>query len=446
LPASPDPSAAAGAARTWRALAWTPAARWFLLAWLAAVAIGCWLAIQPAHALADVTHYKLWARLATTDGIQASYSGEYPERYAIYPPVALYGLSVLGHLYRGLVDPAFELQRALASQGLTTAIRLMALGLHLVLGVVLFALLGRWVAPTAGLVGASLYLLNPGALWDVAVWAQPDPWHSLFALLGLWSIGRARPDVGGAWLGLAAMTKPQAWAVLPIAGIALLRAGEPVRALLRAGLAGSAVVLLVLAPFLLSGRLHEFLTLPRHIGGVMPVASANAHNLWWLATRGEFPFVLDTAPVLGSLPFSYRAAALALFAALVGFIAWRAWFARGPWELAELAAYFVHAWFCVTVQAHENHPFMLFPFLCLIWWRSPFLFVILLLLITTFSFNVLAHDFGLAPHFDEALGRWNWRLQMVASALNLIILGSWTIRLVAAGRSRTAWGIYREPT
>jgi hypothetical protein len=384
------------------------------------------MALQPAHELADVTHYKYWARLVTTEGVQASYSGRYPESYAIYPPVTMYGLSVVGQLYQRLADPAFELDRALASHGLTTAIRLMALSMHLVLGLVLFGLLGRWVGPRAGLVGGGLYLLNPGALWDVAVWAQPDSWHSLFAVLGLWSIGRAQAIQGGAWLGLAAMTKPQVWALLPIAAVALLRSARPRASAIRAGLAGGAVVLVVLAPFVATGRLREFVTLPRQISSVMPVASANAHNLWWLATRGEFPFVLDSAPVLGRLPLSYRQAALALFCGILLFVTWRAWQARGPWELAELAAYFGHAWFCVTAQAHENHPFMLFPFLCLVWWRSRFLLGVLLVLIGTFSFNVLVHDFGLAPLFDEALGRWNWRLQMLASVLNLVVLAAWT--------------------
>src|SRR5207249_64906 len=62
-------------------------ARVFLGVWLAAAVIGVALALQPAHPLADVTHYKLWARLVATEGVTAIYSGEYPESYVIYPPV-----------------------------------------------------------------------------------------------------------------------------------------------------------------------------------------------------------------------------------------------------------------------------------------------------------------------------------------------------------------------
>jgi hypothetical protein len=188
--------------------------------------------------------------------------------------------------------------------------------------------------------------------------------------------------------------------------------------------------LLVLLPFLLSGRWRELLTLPEHISSVMPVASANAHNLWWLVTRGAIPFVFDSERLGPPFAVTYRQAALGLLLAALAFSLWRAWSARGPWELAALSAYSVHAWFCLTTAAHENHPFMIFPFLCLVWWRSRFLAVVLPLLIATFSLNVLIHDPGLEPLFSEALGDWSWRLQMAASGLNLLILAAWSVWLL----------------
>ncbi len=208
---------------------------------------------------------------------------------------------------------------------------------------------------------------------------------------------------------------------------------EVIGPVFRSALGAGAVGLAVLLPFLASGRLRQVLTLPGHISSVMPVASANAHNLWWLVTRGEFPFVLDSEKLPGLLPLSYRQAALLLVVAALGFSVWRTWLARGPWELAALAAFSGHAWFCLTTAAHENHAFMVFPFLCLVWWRSRFLAAVLVLLIGTFSFNVLAHDFGLAALFDAALGRWSWRLQMAASGLNLAILAAWTAWLLRPG-------------
>jgi hypothetical protein len=164
----------------------------------------------------------------------------------------------------------------------------------------------------------------------------------------------------------------------------------------------------------------------------MPVASANAHNLWWLVTAGAPSFVVDHERWLGSL--TYRQAALLLLLPVLGFTLWRAWFARGPWELSALAAYTAHAWFCLTTGAHENHPFMIFPFLCLVWWRTRFLSVVLVLLTATFSFNVLVHDPSLQPFVGAVLDDWSWRLQMAASALNLAILAAWTVWLLRPDR------------
>lgn len=396
---------------------------------LATALIGFALATRPAHPLADVTHYKFWSRLVTTQGVGAGYSGQYPETYAIYPPVTLYGLGLVGEVYRVVVDPTFDREAALESRWLTMAIRLLALSVHLVAGGVLFGLLAGGAGPWRAVVGAGLYLLNPGALWDLAVWGQPDSWHSVFGLLGTWLVGRGRALAGGGWLGLAALTKPQAWVLLPLAGLALARQGGP-GGILRAAIGGGGVTLVVLLPFVFEGRLRELLTLPSRIGDVMPVVSANAHNLWWLVTRGAFPFVIDNQPLGGPLLVSYRQAALGLLLVALGFTLRQVWEARGPWELAGLAAYWGQAWFTLTTGAHENHAFMVFPFLCLVWWRSRFLAVVLVLLIGTFSLNVFIHDFSLAPRFEAALGAWNWRVQMAASSLNLLILGAWSVWLL----------------
>lgn len=434
--------------------------RYFLVLCFIAALTGVLLAAQPAHPDADVTHYKYWARLVTTQGMAAMYSGEYPETYVIYPPVTMYGLALVGHVYQAAIDPSFDREQALASAWLTLAVRLMALGMHLATGIVLFVFLSRAASPWQATAGAGLYLLNPGALWDVAVWGQPDSWHALFALLGIWLLV-AHPFSGGAWLALAAMAKPQAWVLLPLAGAAVLRRAGP-RGAARALAGGGLVVLLVSLPFLLAGRLREALTLPGQISSVMPVASANAHNLWWLATAGASPFVFDNERLGGPFALTYRQAALVLLLAALAFTLWRAWSARGPWELAALSAYSVHAWFSLTTAAHENHPFMIFPFLCLVAWRDRFLMAVLLVLMATFSFNVLAHDGALAQQVRAWLGsatlepgllayaaaettpleaaqttldaeflrRWSWRLQMAASAVNLLVLAAWTAWLL----------------
>src|SRR5215208_3656924 len=111
--------------RWWRPLA-------VALALLAATALnGSIIVGSEAGPLADLTHFKHWARLVSVEGMHTAYSGEYPETYAIYPPVTLVTFRLAGLLYQRAVDPSFDLDRALASHSLSALIRLQALLFHL---------------------------------------------------------------------------------------------------------------------------------------------------------------------------------------------------------------------------------------------------------------------------------------------------------------------------
>src|SRR5947199_5614574 len=79
----------------------------------------------------DITHYVYWTRLVTLGGIQAAYSGSWPETYAVYAPVALLPLQAAGWLYQRLQDPAFDPTAAQQSLWLREAIKFVALAWHL---------------------------------------------------------------------------------------------------------------------------------------------------------------------------------------------------------------------------------------------------------------------------------------------------------------------------
>src|SRR5438132_4020866 len=171
----------------------------------------------------DITHYVYWTRLVTLGGVQSAYGGTWPETYAVYPPVALYPLEVIGTAYRWLQDPSFDPEAAQRSVWLHEAIKFVALAWHLLTACALFVLVRRATTQPLAAIAASLYVLNPAALYDVAHWAQPDGAHSLFSVLaiGLLSLGQ----VLAAWAALAAaaLAKPQAWSLVPLFVIATLR-------------------------------------------------------------------------------------------------------------------------------------------------------------------------------------------------------------------------------
>lgn len=397
----------------------------FVAAWIISALICLRLAMAPGYP-GDVAHYKFWTKLVTQGGVQAAYSGTYPETYSIYPPVTLYAYQVVGLLYQRLVDPAMHIDRMMASQGLTAGIKGVAIGFHLALGLAIFGLtFARHGARWAGITG-SVYVLNPAAIFDVAYWAQPDAAHSLWAVLAmpLLEAGRWR----GSWLlaGLAAMTKPQAWSLLPLFLMKSFQTLGPARSAIGVVLAGL-VSLLIILPFVISGRLREFLTLPVQISSVMPVASANAHNLWWLVTGANAEHVLDVTPLVGQL--TYRQVALALVLGFTALVLWRSLRTPSP-PLFHLAAYQAFGWFCLTTQAHENHSFFILPLLAMAAPATRAAGLFFAILTGTMLVNMTLHDPLMQEQLQQVMSpHTQWRLQMANATANLLVLAGWTVWL-----------------
>lgn len=380
----------------------------------------------------DITSYVYWTRLVALGGIQAAYSGSWPETYAVYPPVTLYGFQVVGTLYRVAVDPSFDLQRALASSWLPRGFKGAAVTWHLASALALFLLLRRMTTARRASWSAALYVANPAALYDAAHWAQPDGAHGLFSMLAVGWLSLGLPLLGWAAMALAALAKPQAWAILPLLALASWRVGR-----LRGLAAGAAVAvatsLAVVVPFLLTGRLADLLSLPGTIANVMPVATADAHNVWWLtlAARGLDPLTtLDSARLVG--PVTYRTAAAALVLAQFALTYWLFWSRRAT--LAEAAALGALGWFVFTTEAHENHLFLALPLLALAWPSRPGLLAAYAVLSGTLLLNMVLHDqlvlealgVGLADPFVQWLRGAN-------ALANVVCFAAWS---VAAARGR----------
>jgi hypothetical protein len=400
----------------------------FLIAWLASAVISLKLISLPGYLGDDVSHYKYWTRVVLTEGIQEIYHGEYPQTYSIYPPVTLYAYGLAGRLYQRLarqelVENPWDMNRMLASHTLSYAIKGVSVAFHLALGAGLFGLIWALYSVRVAALGSAFYLLNPAVLFDVAYWGAPDAAHSLFAVmaLGLTLLGWWQSSWVSA--GLAAMTKPQAWALVPIYLVAQFRLTGLMRILWGAGIAAITVLVIVM-PFIVHGRLADFLTLPDHIASVMPVASANAHNLWWIVTRNPAPVVMDDQRFLG--PLTYRLAALPLVLGVAGFTLWRLLRSPSSWVFL-LAGYQAFGWFCFTTQAHENHSFFVLPLLLM---AAPvarvarFLFG---LISFTLLANMVLHDPAIIDRTLDLLDDASrYDLQIANAWLNLLIFFAWT--------------------
>ncbi len=374
----------------------------------------------------DMIHYVYWTRLVSINGIQAAYSGTYHETYAVYPPVPLYGLALAGGAYRLWVDPAFDVDQALHSSWLVRAIKLNAVGWHLFCALAIYLLVqrqaGRGLAGVAGLA----YALNPAAVLDVAYWGQLDGAHSLFSVLALGWLSGGLLVPSAAAMALAVLAKPQAWLILPVYAIGLVRQASATR-FVQTALVGAGAGALVLLPFLLSGRLGEFLTLPGTVASVMPTVTGNAHNVWWLvlARHGYDPFASDDmARFVG--PLTYRGAAAVLVGAVLLFTCSLYW--RRRTGLAETAALGALGWFLFTTQAHENHLFLVLPLLALAWPTRRLLLVPFVLLTITLFWNIALHDHLLFDVLQmDPESRPIQVARLVNASINLLVWVMWCL-------------------
>jgi hypothetical protein len=422
----------------------------------AALLYGAICVASPAGPLADLTHYKYWTYLVTVRGMHSAYSGEYPETYAIYPPVTLATFRLAGTIYQRTVDSTFDLERALTSHELAVLIRFPALAFHLLAGIAVF-IVARRAAPFALAYLAMLaYLFNPGVLFDVAQWGQPDPVFGLFVVIGLaaaawphvdaadsrtvhhvrwWPLDRARgvalggAALAGAAIALAALAKPQAWVFLPLA-IALVWRRSGLLGIIAAAVAGGAAGLVVAWPFLVHGTLRELIGLPRAISSVMPVVTANAHNLWWLATGGAARWYLDQEVVVGAA--TYRVVAAALVVAFSGLALLRT--LRDPSLGAVFAAgaYTAFGFFMGMTQIHENHMYVVFPLLAVAAAVDRRLWPLYVILAVSWCANMVLHDFDIAEQIVAPALPWPLPdAQRFGALVNTLVLGVWTAWMAA---------------
>jgi hypothetical protein len=204
-----------------------------------------------------------------------------------------------------------------------------------------------------------------------------------------------------------------------------------------AGVLAGAIVAL---PYLVYGRLPELLGLPRAIRSVMPVVSANAHNLWWWASgtsarsyllnSGQVPWTLDSAPLVG--PLSYHLVALGLVGAFVGLAVLRVVRAPTFGAVFVAGAYTAFSFFMGMTQLHENHMYAVFPLLAVAMAVERRYWAFYMLLALTWCANMMLYDFDLTESVVVPLLPWSLEVQeRLDVVINVVVLALWTAWMLA---------------
>ena len=376
-------------------------------------------ALSPGY-VSDISTNKVWGRHVAREGIHTIYRIS-----TDYPPLLLYFFGAAGELYERFVDPAFREEPMLASQLYTFLIKLPGIIFHPVVAASIYLLVRRF-GPGIAFGVATAYALNPAVAYDVAHLGQTDPVHAAFSLLAIGALVYGQPLWAGVLIALAALTKPQAWILLPIVGLGLIFwYGR--RGVLRGAIGGLVASAIVLAPWIATNRLHHaerFLEALDNKSVNAQALTAQAHNLWWIPTLLEWRFINDWEPLVG--PLSYRLVAMAMVLALIVLVALRLPGLRPRDRLFSFIGLLTVGWFVVTVRAHENHLFMALPFLAVAWALDRHYGLLFTLVSASLLLNLALHDpllvanWAAGPDPDQPLPGWVVAGQIVNVVMNLL--------------------------
>lgn len=369
---------------------------------------------------ADLAILRQWAIKLKTEGLLSFYE---TVEIRAYPPLSTYLLASVGWVADKLTSSTTPDESLL-----TSLIKLPSILADLGTAALLVWQARKYSAVWR-LLTAVLYLFNP-AVWYVSVyWGQIDAIYVFFLLAALMLLARSRVVPAWVCLGLSLGIKLQG-APLLFLFLTWTWIQHGSRQLIRGifGLLGSAMI--IISPWLLSGRLPEM------IEAVFPTQTTNmvaqsAYSGWYFFLR-EKSIMLDAAQKLDFVPISYLAVGVVLFLVVVLFVTTRLIKDRKHSSLPVAAVLISLAAFLFLPEMRERY---LFPILPLLLWaagqRRRLLWLYLILTATWFFNLVTIASF--APDLWTNLVAWQppypSRIRLlkdvawIVSGVHLIIFG-----------------------
>jgi 4-amino-4-deoxy-L-arabinose transferase-like glycosyltransferase len=346
----------------------------------------------------DVGDFTAWGQRLASLGPAHFYEQGY---FSDYPPGYLYVLWVLGSI-GGLLKPIVGLD---VTGGL---VKIPGIAADIGVAWLLFVIARRWgpsltrrVQPeTLGLIAATIYLFNPGVIFDSSVWGQIDSVGTLVLLATIYALGRGWTEVAAFGAVLALLVKFQFAFLIPIVAIVGIKrhlfgrssdptlAGrrDPLRVLTSLAVGIGSLTLLML-PFGMTLYAPMAGGNPKGLLGILPAPdpstsligklveaadtykglSVNAINLWrnpWSGLGDTLHWGDDRGIglALGSLALTWQQIGMAIFAVVALIALWQV--ARRDDMRGVLLASLVLAiaFFVLPTRVHERY---LFPALAL---------------------------------------------------------------------------------
>ena len=321
------------------------------------------------------------------NGFQNAYSK--PLMGNLYPPGFFYPLWLTGQIYRVCCSPDF----ATDTPTLDFLMRLGPIIADSFIAILVYRIALLWTDARRAIIAGIAYALNPAALTTTA-WMSMigDPYYLLPTLLSLFAALTRRFAWSAALIVIAILIKPQALAFAPLILFLILTMAKP-RQVLNALVAATVSGWLVMAPFIVAGKLDELAQTVERMRGAFPFIHVWADNAWYLLSGGQDPWdplfpnginpngppqPFDTNLFLGVI--EYRMIGLAAFGTLyLATLYWLAGRAK-PQNAIAASALIALGFFILSTRMHENYSFPVFALLSILGvsrdWRYAFLLIV----------------------------------------------------------------------
>ena len=246
----------------------------------------------------DIDVFVGWVHHIATNGLGTLY-GETATGPVTFGPVMAYVWGVLA-----AIEPGFRLATDGSDAGIRVLMKLPpTLAEFGMAGLIGFALRER---PQWATIGAAAILLHPALIYLSAWWGQYESVYLLSALAATVLAIHGRNGWAALLIAVSVMTKPQALPLLvPFAAWFWGTGGW--RGIARAGLIGSATIVILWLPFIpANGPLNYLGNLSYYQSEAYAFLSLWAWNLWWLVQEvmGGGYYVPDNITFVG--PFTVR--------------------------------------------------------------------------------------------------------------------------------------------
>ncbi len=279
----------------------------------------------------------------------------------------------------------------------------------MIIGLILLLYLKKNQGYNLAIIGAGLYLLNPGVIYLSAYWGKWGAVAGLFTILTLLFAYNKKPELSWIFFSLGVLTKLQVLVIGPLLLVNTLRFNHP-KKVVYSLILSLLTFMIVLSPFLISGQGEEiyFWVWEKSLN-IRPIATGNAYNTWRLITIVKGIDIDDTNWFLGlndqdivynSLlfgPIDYHKVGVGLFS-IAYLLTLIYLFSAKSRKSIFLAAFFIEfSFFMLPTRIYDRYLFYALSVAALIITSNRKVFSCYLVLSVTYFLNlvhVLSSDYG----------------------------------------------------